>query len=78
MFLKDLEDSNYGTDTCCVRSRHYALKIQPIFHLISFLFSNLEVPTSKNGLLEVWYEFSGTNYDVEIRSDAKIIVIEPA
>jgi hypothetical protein len=33
---------------------------------------------SKNGLLEVWYEFSGTNFDVEIRSDAKVIVIEPA
>ncbi len=33
---------------------------------------------SRNGLLEVWYEFSGTNFDVEIRSDAKVIVIEPA
>lgn len=33
---------------------------------------------SANGLVEVWYEFSGTTFDVEIRSDAKKVLIEPA
>ncbi len=28
--------------------------------------------------LEIWYEFSGTNFDVEIRSDGKAVWIEPA
>lgn len=30
------------------------------------------------GLPEIWYEFSGSNFDVEVRSDARNIVIEPA
>ena len=33
---------------------------------------------SKIGLPEIWYEFSGTNFDVEIRSDGKAVLIEPA
>jgi len=28
--------------------------------------------------LEIWSEFSGTNFDVEIRSDGKAVLIEPA
>ena len=30
------------------------------------------------GLPEIWYEFSGTTFDVEIRSDGKAVFIEPA
>ncbi len=30
------------------------------------------------GLPEIWHEFSGTNFDVEIRSDGKAVWIEPA
>ena len=30
------------------------------------------------GLPEIWYEFSGTNFDVEVRSDGKAVLIEPA
>ncbi len=30
------------------------------------------------GLPEIWYEFSGTTFDVEIRSDGRAIFIEPA
>jgi hypothetical protein len=30
------------------------------------------------GLPEIWYEFSGQTFDVEIRSDGKAILIEPA
>jgi len=33
---------------------------------------------SANGLSEIWYEFSGTTFDVEIRSDGKAAFIEPA
>ena len=33
---------------------------------------------SHNGLLEVWYEFSGKSIDVEIRSDGKAVLIEPS
>jgi hypothetical protein len=33
---------------------------------------------AKNGLLEVWYEFSGKTFDVEIRNDGQSILIEPA
>lgn len=33
---------------------------------------------SAAGLPEIWYEFSGVNFDVEIRSDGKAILIEPA
>jgi hypothetical protein len=32
---------------------------------------------SENGLSEIWYEFSGTNFDVEVRSDAKALLVEP-
>ena len=31
---------------------------------------------ASNGLLEVWYEFAGINYDVEIRSDARAVLLE--
>ena len=30
------------------------------------------------GLDEIWYEFSGNTFDVEIRSDGKAVLIEPA
>ncbi len=33
---------------------------------------------SRSGLLEVWYEFAGKDFDVDIRSDAQQILIEPA
>ena len=33
---------------------------------------------SANGLLEVWYEFGGMKFDVEVRSDAKSLLIDPA
>lgn len=33
---------------------------------------------SQGGLPEIWYEFSGTNFDVEIRSDGKAVLIEPS
>jgi hypothetical protein len=33
---------------------------------------------SELGLDEIWYEFSGSNFDVEIRSDGKAVLIEPA
>ncbi len=33
---------------------------------------------SANGLLEIWYEFSGTNFDVEINSNGTSVLIEPA
>jgi hypothetical protein len=33
---------------------------------------------SANGLPEIWYEFSGTTFDVEIRSDGRAVFIEPA
>lgn len=32
---------------------------------------------SENGLPEIWYEFSGTKFDVEVRSDAKALLVEP-
>jgi hypothetical protein len=33
---------------------------------------------SAGGLPEIWYEFSGTTFDVEVRSDARAILVEPA
>jgi hypothetical protein len=36
------------------------------------------VRPSKNGLPEIWYEFGGSNFDVEVRSDAKSLLVEPA
>lgn len=36
------------------------------------------VRPSEGGLSEVWYEFSGVNFDVEVRSDARALLIEPA
>jgi hypothetical protein len=36
------------------------------------------VRPSDGGLPEIWYEFSGTSFDVEIRSDGKAVLIEPA
>jgi hypothetical protein len=36
------------------------------------------VRPSAIGLSEIWYEFSGTTFDVEIRSDGKAVFIEPA
>lgn len=33
---------------------------------------------SAGGLPEIWYEFSGTDFDVEVRSDARAVLIEPA
>jgi hypothetical protein len=36
------------------------------------------VRPSAIGLPEVWYEFSGTTFDVEIRSDGRAVFIEPA
>ena len=33
---------------------------------------------SEIGLPEIWYEFSGINFDVEIRSDGNAVLIEPA
>ncbi|MGE3843957.1 MAG: hypothetical protein AB7I50_20475 [Vicinamibacterales bacterium] len=36
------------------------------------------VRPSAVGLPEIWYEFSGQNFDVEIRSDGKALLIEPA
>jgi len=33
---------------------------------------------SEIGLPEIWYEFSGVTFDVEIRSDGKAVLIEPA
>jgi hypothetical protein len=30
------------------------------------------------GLPEIWYEFSGTQFDVEVRSDGRAVLIEPA
>jgi len=36
------------------------------------------VRPSALGLPQIWYEFSGVEFDVEIRSDAKGIFIEPA
>lgn len=33
---------------------------------------------SDGGLSEIWYEFSGVDFDVEIRSDGKALLIEPA
>jgi hypothetical protein len=30
------------------------------------------------GLPEIWYEFSGAAFDVEVRSDGKAVLIEPA
>lgn len=33
---------------------------------------------SLSGLPEVWYEFSGVTFDVEVRSDARALLIEPA
>lgn len=36
------------------------------------------VRPSDVGLPEIWYEFSGSNFDVEVRSDGKAILIEPA
>src|SRR5262249_9580293 len=32
---------------------------------------------AKNGLIELWYEFSPPNFDVETRSDAKAPLIDP-
>jgi hypothetical protein len=36
------------------------------------------VRPSDIGLSEIWYEFSGANFDVEVRSDGKAVLIEPA
>jgi hypothetical protein len=36
------------------------------------------VRPSEVGLPEIWYEFSGTTFDVEIRSDGRAVLIEPA
>jgi hypothetical protein len=36
------------------------------------------VRPSAIGLPEIWYEFSGTQFDVEIRSDGRAVLIEPA
>jgi hypothetical protein len=36
------------------------------------------VRPSDLGLSEIWYEFSGTTFDVEIRSDGRAVLIEPA
>jgi hypothetical protein len=33
---------------------------------------------TESGLPEIWYEFSGTTFDVEVRSDARALLIEPA
>jgi len=33
---------------------------------------------SAGGLPEIWYEFSGVTFDVEVRSDAGAVLIEPA
>jgi hypothetical protein len=33
---------------------------------------------SDAGLSEIWYEFSGSSFDVEIRSDGRAVLIEPA
>ena len=33
---------------------------------------------SEIGLPEIWYEFSGNMFDVEIRSDGRAVLIEPA
>ncbi|MDQ3565685.1 MAG: hypothetical protein M3436_16755 [Pseudomonadota bacterium] len=33
---------------------------------------------SAGGLPEIWYEFSGVTFDVEVRSDARAVLIEPA
>ncbi len=36
------------------------------------------VRPSAIGLSEIWYEFAGTTFDVEVRSDGHAILIEPA
>jgi archaellin len=36
------------------------------------------VRPSEVGLPEIWYEFSGVSFDVEIRSDGRAVFIEPA
>ena len=36
------------------------------------------VRPSAVGLSEIWYQFSGTEFDVEIRSDGRAVLIEPA
>jgi hypothetical protein len=36
------------------------------------------VRPSDVGLSEIWYEFSGANFDVEVRSDGRAALIEPA
>jgi hypothetical protein len=36
------------------------------------------VRPSDVGLSEIWYEFSGANFDVEVRSDGRAVLIEPA
>jgi hypothetical protein len=36
------------------------------------------VRPSDVGLPIIWYEFSGSNFDVEVRSDGKAVLIEPA
>jgi hypothetical protein len=33
---------------------------------------------SEIGLPEIWYGFSGVSLDVEVRSDGRAVVIEPA
>ncbi|MGH8594421.1 MAG: hypothetical protein ACREV3_11350 [Gammaproteobacteria bacterium] len=33
---------------------------------------------SEGGLSEIWYEFSGAGFDVEVRSDGKALLAEPA
>ena len=38
----------------------------------------MSVRPSDAGLSEIWYEYSGTQFDVEIRSDGKALLIEPA
>jgi hypothetical protein len=36
------------------------------------------VRPSAIGLSEIWYEFSGVTFDVEVRSDGRAVLIEPA
>jgi hypothetical protein len=36
------------------------------------------VERSDGGLPEIWYEFSGVEFDVEVRSDGAAALVEPA
>ncbi|MES2746350.1 MAG: hypothetical protein V4655_13040 [Bdellovibrionota bacterium] len=60
-----------------------------VLEALNLYFPNFEASTdspsveksvrpSANGLLEVWYEFGGMKFDVEVRSDAKSLLIDPA